>query len=75
MGGSRCPQTNLASNGVLLCAGCHRLIESRRADALELGWLVRQGVDPAGVPVLWRGTDWVLLTSDGGMVPVEDSAA
>lgn len=71
MGGSKDPLTNLVPNGVLLCSADHRLIESRRADALALGWLVRQGVDPGGVPVLWRGTDWVLLTVDGGMVEVE----
>ena len=35
-----------------------------------MGWLVRQGVDPAVVPV-FRYLRWVLLDDNGGITPVE----
>jgi hypothetical protein len=49
-------------------AGCHNKIESHRADAFEKGWLVRQGVDPSSVPVLYRG-QFVYLGDDGSITP------
>lgn len=68
MGGSRDPLTDSAANLLLLCGsgttGCHGWVEANRAAARDLGLLVRQGEDPATVPVqLLRGL--VLLTSDG----------
>lgn len=64
MGGSKSPTTNSLSNLLLLCGsgttGCHGLTESRRAEAIDLGYLVPQSQDPATVPVLLRGR-WVLL--------------
>ena len=66
-GGSKDPLTNTAANGVLLCSGCHRWIESHRADALDEGWLVRQSQDPRTVPLLYRGSKWACLTLDGGI--------
>lgn len=55
MGGSRKAATNLPSNLLHLCAGCHRgLIEIHREVALNAGWLVRQADDPAGVAVHLR---------------------
>lgn len=55
MGGSKDPATNQASNLILLCGsgvtGCHGRIESNRAESIDAGLLVRQGVDPAAVPV------------------------
>lgn len=55
MGGSRDPQTNSLANLLLLCEDCHAWVESHREQALELGLLVRQGVDPASVPVWLDG--------------------
>lgn len=64
-GGSRAPETNLPSNLLLLCPADHRLVESNRAGSLAAGWLVRQGTDPAGVPVVIHGPRLVYLTQDG----------
>lgn len=66
-GGSRRPDTNLASNAAALCPGCHVVTESRRADAMFQGWLVRQEQSPAQTPV-FRWGQWVLLGDDGGVV-------
>lgn len=59
IGGSRRYDTNLASNGLWLCASCHAYIESHRTEALEKGWLLRQptrsSAAPADIPVVYRG--------------------
>ena len=52
MGGSSAADTNRASNIVRLCSGDHVWVERHRTEALELGLLVRQGADPAAVPVV-----------------------
>jgi len=65
MGSTRRPDTNLPSNALLLCAACHRRVESYRSQAYDNGWLVRQSGDPATTPVLRRGV-WVVLDPDGG---------
>jgi 5-methylcytosine-specific restriction protein A len=65
-GGTRRPESNLPSNGLLLCPKSHRRIESHRAEAYEHGWLVRQTDDPATVPLLYRGT-WVVLDALGNL--------
>lgn len=70
MGGSRDPLTSSPANGLTLCGGpfngsqCHEHIESHRTWALDHGFLVRQGVDPASVAVVvdvrvgwWLGHD------------------
>lgn len=67
MGGSKDPLTNTAANGVLLCTDCHRFVESHREEGLTLGWLVPQGVDPRTVPVLYQGSQYLYLATDGGM--------
>lgn len=67
MGGSKDPLTNTPANGVLLCTDCHRHIESQRDEGLEQGWLVRQGVDPRTVPVLYQGSQYLYLATGGGM--------
>lgn len=67
MGGSSADDTNTPANALAVDARCHALIESQRALALDRGWLVRQGQDPAEVPVLRHGSDWVLLREDGGV--------
>jgi 5-methylcytosine-specific restriction protein A len=64
MGGSSARDTNTASNALFISGDCHRLIESDRDAAFDRGWLVRQGQNPADVPVIWQG-DWALLTDDG----------
>lgn len=72
MGGSRREDTNTTSCGVLLCASCHRHVESYRAKAFDDGWLVRQSQSPKDIPVYRRG-EWVLLLDDGYMHFVEAS--
>ena len=51
MGGSDDPLTNTSANGLHFCYGCHDGAEKHRQTALDRGWLVPQGVDPASVPV------------------------
>lgn len=69
MGGSSDPATNSPANLLLLCGtgttGCHGLIEARRSWALEAGYLVPQGQDPAAVPVVVAPNLLVLLDHDG----------
>lgn len=65
MGGTSDPAANFPSNLVLLDRGCHSWFESHRAVALEMGWLVLQGHDPALVPLtLW--SDRLVLLNDLG---------
>ena len=66
MGGSKADDTNTAPNALAVCESCHRGIESDRDDALKFGWLVRQGANPAEVPVFRRG-QWVVLTDSGAV--------
>ena len=73
MGGTSDPASNRPPNLVSLCGtgttGCHGLVESKRAEALSEGWLVRHGVDAAAVPVLtYLGLR--LLTDDGRSIGV-----
>jgi hypothetical protein len=70
MGGSRLDTTNVASNGLGVCGGCHRLIEHNRTVAKLHGWLVPQGTDPALRWVSYRGQR-VLLDDDGGIEYLE----
>lgn len=70
-GGSRRPDTNSVQNGIALCGsatsvgGCHAHVESRREEAREHGWAIRQTDDPLLMPV----THWlhgvVYLHSNG----------
>lgn len=64
MGGTSRKDTNSPAALLYLCASCHARTESRRAEALDRGLLVRQTQDPAAVPVLYRSV-WVLLRPDG----------
>lgn len=71
MGGSRDPRSGSASNCLFLCLPDHEWVERFGRDvARDKGWLVRQGVDPAQVPV-WRFDRWVLLTDTGDLLEVE----
>lgn len=65
-GGSKRADTNTPANCFAICEPCHRYIESNRTKALESGWLVRQGKNPADIPLLYRGR-WALLTEAGGV--------
>jgi len=75
-GGSSLPDTNSPANLIPLHGpgadeDCHGHVESHRAEALTFGWLVRQGADPASVPVLIEhGARRVLLDHDGDMTEV-----
>jgi 5-methylcytosine-specific restriction protein A len=71
MGGSLLPDTNLPPNLLLLCPDCHSTVERERAAAYEGGWLVRQGDNPALVPVLIGAQRWVLLTVSGQYKTIE----
>ena len=71
-GGSRRPETNLASNSLAVCRSCHSWIESNLGVARVRGWSVRQSVGQPGlVPVLRLGV-YVLLDDEGGWVEVDE---
>ncbi|WP_100813062.1 hypothetical protein [Microbacterium lacus] len=72
MGGSRLADTNQAHNLVLVhgsaTTGCHEHIESHRDEARERGFNLRQGTNPATIPLVdWRARRW-LLSPDGTRV-------
>lgn len=69
-GGSRRADTNTPANAAGLCSECHLRCERYRSEALDLGWLVPQGIDPSTVPVYYRQSDWVLLEEDGSITYV-----
>jgi 5-methylcytosine-specific restriction protein A len=69
-GGSRRPDTNLASNGLAACTACHDWVELHRTAAKEKRWLLEQNQVPADEPVLLRGV-WVLLNDDGSITPAD----
>lgn len=66
MGSSKDPATNTPANAIGICAQDHAKVESARAEALDNGWLVRQGKNPADIPLLYRGR-WALLDEVGGV--------
>ncbi len=68
MGGSKDPACGTAANGLFVHPGCHAKIESNREQAYQKGYLVRQGQDPAAIPVR-RGRLWYLLGEDGSLTP------
>lgn len=65
IGGVENDWTGLASNGLLLCRRCHRWVEVNRREAIESGWLLQLGDDPAAVPVLLHSGQVMLLDNDG----------
>lgn len=69
MGGSREELTNRASNLLHLCMPCHNWIELNRLAALDEGWLVKQGADPAQVSVSIRNGRW-RLDDNGQVLPL-----
>lgn len=64
-------------NCVLLCGtgtqGCHGWVEHHADDAAAQGWHVRSWDEPAKIPVLWRGDQWVYLLMDGSVEHVEEN--
>lgn len=71
MGGTSNPVANSPSNLLLLCKHCHRWIEVNREAARTAGWLVRQGRDPAAVPLSLPDGRWVLLADTGDYQPTD----
>lgn len=74
-GGSRRADTNLPSNGVVLCMACHEGIEMFRTDAYESGWLLRQHQTPTEVPIVYPDGSRFLLGDDGRMYEIPGKAA
>lgn len=77
MGGSQLPDTNAPQNLLILCPDDHEMVESERTAAYAGGWLVRQGDDPAEVPVLIVA-ELKFLTADGkyaSLPPVRGGAS
>lgn len=70
MGGTSSAVANMPANALTMCGtgttGCHGWLESHRRDALRLGWLLPQGIDPYLVPVLHHRDGWVRLDNHGG---------
>lgn len=70
MGGTRRLDANSPANLVLVCGSattkCHHDIESHPQEAARRGFRLRQGEDPARVPVLYAGRVWVVLGHEGG---------
>lgn len=65
-GGDRRPDTNLPMNLLLLCPGCHEVVESHRTASYRAGWLLAANASPAMEPVLLeRGARWALLLPNG----------
>ena len=58
------------SNGLLLCADCHRRAHANPSWAYEEGIFVRTNATPSLVPVRYltryKGRRWVLLDDEGG---------
>lgn len=71
-GGTRRPETNGPANLVVVCLEHHVWLEKNRDLARQRGYLVRQHVDPADVPLVHCG-EWVYLTDDGGVVPLGEA--
>lgn len=69
MGGTSDLAANSATNLLLLCgtgtSGCHGMVETQRALAVEHGWLVPRPTNPADVPALLFFGDRVYLTPNG----------
>lgn len=74
-GGTRDPLASSAANALLLCASCHRWVESNRAAAARHGWLVAAGADPSTIPVLiYEVAGPAVLTTEGTYTPVRRAA-
>ena len=82
MGGTKRPDINQPFALLHVCRGCHHAVTDtagNRAAYEDAGWIVPRGAEEIMIerlkePVLYRGR-WVLLTNDGGINPVRESAA
>lgn len=75
MGGSSRPDVHSPANLVLLCEPCHGDIHGHPFEAREAGWTVRQGADPARVPVLLHdGRTAFLAAGHYSVLPEGESA-
>lgn len=80
LGGTRREDTNAPPNLMLLCPPCHLQVETHRAEAQAMGWLVPQVEDPVHVAVLVQRDRWVYLAesgeyADGPAEPMPDEVA
>lgn len=67
-GGTRDPAANYPSNLLAVCADCHRDLESNRAEALEMGWLVSSWESARDKPVYRCGIKSLLDDEGGWMI-------
>lgn len=59
-------EVNSPSNGLVLCGRCHDRVESRRAHAMECGWLLKAEQSPEETPLfLTRYNGWVVFDNQG----------
>lgn len=73
MGGSGEPWINRAANGVLLCEEHHRAVHADPQGSYAAGFLVRRGIQKADeVSIVHAVLGLVLLTDEGGFIPVEE---
>lgn len=57
------------SNLLLLHPACHAWTHAHPLQSNARGYILPTHADPATTPVLWRGTELVLLDDDGGRTP------
>lgn len=69
MGGRKTPETNAPSNLISLCVADHAWVESRRAEALDMGLLVRETDWPPHVPLHHQAFGLIYLDDEGGWLP------
>lgn len=75
MGGTK--RLSTASVGVVLCGsgvtGCHGWVESNRADAIDLGWLVSAlgREHPRDIPIIHITHGFVFIDDNGGVTPAQ----
>lgn len=72
MGGSGVSWINEPANGVVLCEEHHRAVHADPEGSYSSGFLVKRGIQRADEVSIRHGLyGLVLLTDDGGVVPVE----
>lgn len=71
MGGASDWMSDSPANMLRIHYRCHEKVESKRQWAIDLGYIVAQGLDPSRIPVrLFDG--WYLLGHRGEAVPVKE---
>lgn len=76
--GLRAARINSVPNGLRVCNWCHDRAEKNREEALHMGWLVPEGVEPYEYQVYLNivyGHGWYYLDGDGGYLYAEPRAA